>query len=112
MIRPPNSAKRIAEISDRIARAESRMQKLKAKSDFEPGTSRLVHTLRNTIRKYRRELQRALGTAKQQIQLGRQQEQLQQAQREAPPDRSRQLPERQDQEPRKPASKQGVIAGQ
>jgi tRNA U55 pseudouridine synthase TruB len=112
MVHPPNTAKRIAEIRDLIARAETRMQKLQAKSEFEPGTARLVHVLTNTIRKYRRELQKALGSAKQQSQLRRQQTQLQQAQRDAPANRSGELPERQDQEARDPASDQGVEAGQ
>ena len=88
------------------------MEKLQAKLDSEPGTARLVHVLTNTIGKHRRELQKALGSAKQQSQLRRQQTQLQQAQRDAPPDRSGELPERQEQEPRDPASDHGVVAGQ
>ena len=63
MVQQPNTTKRIAEIRDQIARAEKRLQKLKAK-DYELGTARLVHALTNTIRKHRRELQKAIASAK------------------------------------------------
>jgi hypothetical protein len=107
---PTHPEKKIAEIRDLIARSERRLRKLQARSD--PGIARMVHALMNSIRKHRRNLQKALGSAKQRSQLRRQQAQLQQAQLDAPSDRSGELPERQDQEPRDPTSDQGVVAGQ
>jgi oligoendopeptidase F len=111
MSRTPKPAKRIAEINELIARAERRMQTLKAK-EYEPGNARMVHVLTNTIRKYRRELQKAVASAKQNSQRRRQQTQLQQAQRDATLDRSGELPGRQDQEPRDPTSDQGRVFDQ
>ena len=107
---PANPDKKIVELRDLIARAERRMRKLQARTD--PGTARMVHALRNSIRKHRRELQKTLGSLKQKSKLRRQQTRLQHAQRDAPPDRSGELPERQDQEPRDLASGQGVVACQ
>lgn len=109
----PTAEKKIADVKKLIARAEERVRKLQARA--EPGTSRLVHALTNSIRKHRRELQKLIARQAEptsQKQLRRQQRQMQQAQRHAPFDRSGELPTKQDQEPRKPASKQGVKAGQ
>jgi hypothetical protein len=85
-----------------IARAEQRLQGLQAKA--EPGVSRLVHTLSNSIRRYRRELQK-LRQADQtsRAQFSQQQVLVQEAGRNNPPDHG-ELPEKQDQEPRKPSS--------
>ena len=76
----------------------------------------MAHALTNRIRKHRRQLQKVFarqsGTTNQKVQLRQQQRQVQEAKRDAPADRNGELPEKQDQEPRKPASQQGVIAGQ
>jgi len=110
---PSHPHKKIAETEELIARAEERVRILEARA--EPGASRMLQMLTNRVRKYRRELHRLLArqadTANQK-QLRQQQKQLQQAQRETSADRSGQLPEKQDQEPRNPASQQGVNAGQ
>ena len=112
MTTPANSQKKIADTEDLIARAEERVRTLQAKA--EPGTARIVHTLTNNIRKYRRDLQKLLAgqPTMQKHQLRQQHRQMQQARRETPAGRSDELPERQDQEPRKPAPKQGTTAGQ
>ena len=105
--------KKIAHTEELIARAEERARKLEARA--EPGITRMVHGLTNRIRKHRRELQKLLARQAEptdQNQLREQQRQMHQAQRNAPADRSGELPAKQDQEPREPASQQGVIAGQ
>ena len=112
MLPPPDLQTNIAETEGLIARAEERLLKLEAKA--EPGAARIVHTLTNSIRKYRRELQKLLArhadTTKQKDQLLQQKSQMKQ--RDAAADRSGELPAKQDQEARKPASQQGVVAGQ
>ena len=114
MVLPIDPAKKIADVKELIARAEERVRKLKVRA--EPGTARMVHALTNNIRRYRRDIHKLLARqadqANQNVQLRKQQAQMQQAQRQAPANGTPELPERQDQEPRKPASKQGVVAGQ
>ena len=111
---PTEPKKKIAYTEELIARTEERVRTLQARA--EPGAARMVQTLTNRIRKYRRELQKLLarhaGTTNQKDQLLQQKSQVQQAQRDDAAHRSGELPAKQDQEPRKPASQQGVVAGQ
>ena len=111
---PPADQQKIADIEDLIARAEERIRKIQARA--EPGTARMVHALTNRIRAYRRDLHKLLprhaDPTNQTDQLVQQQSQMQQALRDASADRSGELPAKQDQEPHKPAPKQGATAGQ
>ena len=111
MFQPKNPPKKIAYVEGLIARTEERVRQIQARA--EPGSTRMVHALTNRIRQYRRELHKLHGRQpdlKNQKLL--QHRQMQQAQDDAHARRSGELPAKQDQEPRKPASRQGVLAGQ
>ena len=108
----PTDQKKIADLQELIARAEERVRKIQTRA--EPGTSRMVHALRNRIRQHRRELHKRLArqadAATQESQLG--QRQMHQVQRDAPADHNSELPAKQDQEPRTTISQQGAVADQ
>lgn len=110
----PTDQEKIADLRELIARAEERVRKMQTRAS-EPGTSRMVHALTNSIRKHRRELHKRLARLANptiQDQLRDQQRLMQRAEHDAPADRSSELLERQDQEPRKPAAQQGAAADQ
>ena len=111
MIPPTDPVKKIAYVKGLIARAEEKIRRHQAGA--KPGTQRMIHTLINDIRAYRRDLHKMLvrqrGLANQKRQ---QQTQMEKADRAAPADRRGELPAKQDQEARKPGSQQGVVAGQ
>jgi hypothetical protein len=110
----PPSDRQIAHLRGLIARAEERVQKVQ--TNAKPGSSRMVHALTNSIRKHRRELHKRLAhqpeASTQESQLRQQRLHVQQVQRDSSADRNGDLLERQDQEPRRPASRQGAVAGQ
>jgi len=111
MFEPPNPKKKIDYVEGLIARTEKRVQKIQARA--EPGATRMVHALTNKVRQYRRDLHKLHARQpdlKNQKLL--QHRQMLQAQNNAYAKRGGELPAKQDQEPRKPASRQGVLAGQ
>ena len=109
----PTDQKKIADLQELIAR-EERVRKIQTRA--EPGTSRMVHALRNSVRQHRRDLHKRLArqadATTQEAQLLQQQRQMHQVQRDAPADHNSELPAKQDQEPRTTISLQGAVADQ